>query len=209
MTWLYCGLLAIGSYLFGSLSPAILISNTAWGIDIRDHGSHNAGTTNMLRVMGWGYGVLTFVFDLIKGVLPALVGLWTGLPYGAYIAGTAAVLGHAYPVFAKFKGGKCVTTATGVLLVLNPLFTGCALVFGLIVCFATRIVSIGSLSSYVLASVAAFCIPGVELSFACLTAAYALLIILRHRENLKRLFKGEEKKLVIGRGKKEDTGKKT
>ena len=73
MNALYYVLLIAGGYLLGSLSPSIVLSRKAWGIDIRDHGSHNAGTTNMLRVMGWRYGVLTFVFDLIKGVLPALI----------------------------------------------------------------------------------------------------------------------------------------
>lgn len=204
MTWLYYALLVIGGYLFGSLSPALLISHTAWGIDIRKHGSHNAGTTNMLRVMGWRYGVLTFLLDLAKGVLPTLIGLWTGLPYAAYAAGAAATLGHAFPVFSQFKGGKCVTTGTGVLLVLNPLFTGCALAVGLAICFITRIVSIGSLGTYLLVVIAAFAIPDIPLPFALMTLGIAVLIFWRHRENIGRLIRGEEKKLVISRGHKED-----
>lgn len=203
MNALYYVLLIAGGYLLGSLSPSIVLSRKAWGIDIRDHGSHNAGTTNMLRVMGWRYGVLTFVFDLIKGVLPALIGLWTGLPYGAHAAGAAAVLGHGYPVFARFKGGKCVTTATGMLLVIQPAFVGIAMAIGIALCFITRIVSVSVLSTYLVATVLAFLLPGIPKPFAFLVLGVTILLFIRHKENIRRILRGEEKRLVVGKGKKE------
>ena len=207
MEILYYILLAVGGYLMGSLSPSILLSRKAWNIDIRDHGSHNAGTTNMLRVMGWRYGVMTFAFDLVKGILPALIGLWIGIPYGHYVAGGAAVLGHAFPLFTGFKGGKCVTTATGMLLVVQPLFVGIAMLIGIALCFITRIVSVSVLATYTIATILTFFMPTMPLQFSLLVTVVTILLYIRHKENIKRILKGEEKRLVVSKGKKDDLKK--
>ena len=202
MTALWLILLSVGSYLLGSISPSLLLSRFAWGIDIRQYGSGNAGTTNMLRVMGWKYGVATFVIDFCKGLLPTLVGLWTGIPLAPYCMSLAAALGHAYPVFSRFKGGKCVVTVAGALVALQPILVLISLAFGILICLITRIVSLGSLTGYLLALVLSFLVPSVPAMFSWTLLILTALVFLRHRENLVRIFRGEEKKLVVGSGKK-------
>jgi len=202
MTVLWLILLCIGSYLLGSVSPSLLLSRFAWGIDIRQYGSGNAGTTNMLRVMGWKYGVATFAIDFLKGLVPALVGLWVGIPMAPYCMGIAAALGHAFPVFSHFKGGKCVVTAAGALVTLQPLLALACLALGVLICFITRIVSLGSLSGYLLGLVFSFFIPSIPIAFSLMLLALTVLVFWRHRENIVRILHGEEKKLVVGSGKK-------
>lgn len=191
----YVGLLLIAviGYLLGSVSTGILYSR-ALGRDIRTQGSKNAGATNMTRVHGLAKGALTFLGDCLKGVLAALIGKWIGGQLGACVGGTFAVLGHMWPVFFGFKGGKGVATCIGIGLVTYPLFGGIAVVIGVAVMLLSRFVSLGSMLG-----LTAFAV-GVTICYGFWPIgvwgiALALLVIWRHRSNIRRLIDGNENKI--------------
>jgi glycerol-3-phosphate acyltransferase PlsY len=187
-------ILAVASYLMGSVSVAVFISRKAGGFDIREKGSGNAGSTNMLRVMGIKWGVITLLIDMAKGALPTLAGLlWAGYT-GAYVAGGAVLLGHAFPVFERFRGGKCVASSGGVLLVLHPLLTLAALAIDFAIMFASRIVSLGTIIIFILYPIGAFLVSG-PAHFGWFALGVSILVLILHRSNIRRLLYGTEKKL--------------
>ena len=147
--FIICGIvLTVVPYLLGSINFAIIISGKSYGDDVRSHGSGNAGMTNMLRTYGKKAAALTLLGDAFKAILAAIVGYYMMGMYGAYIAGFFCVLGHTFPIFFKFKGGKGVATSGMVIFMISPI-TGvfCLLTF-LVVVFGTRYVSLGSASRY-------------------------------------------------------------
>lgn len=191
------------AYLIGSINSSILISKAVSGKDIRESGSGNAGATNMLRTMGKKYAVITLILDILKGVVAILIAklavLSGGFDWGIYAAGLAAIVGHCFPVFFGFKGGKGVATGLGVLLMWNWQTGLIVLVAALIIMAVTRYVSLGSIIAAVLFAV----IEGVKLSgnipaLVCVIAVAALLVW-KHRANIVRLAKGEENKLGAGK----------
>jgi glycerol-3-phosphate acyltransferase PlsY len=195
-------LLVLGSYLAGSIPFGYLVGRSLRGRDIRRSGSGNVGATNVLRVMGWQPAVLVLLLDLAKGVLPILIGKQLALPTAWLGAmGLAAVVGHIYPIFLGFRGGKGVATGFGAFATLAPLpALGALVAFGIVVA-STRYVSLGSVTataSFPLLVLLLGCASGREplapalLGFA---AAAALLIIFQHRSNLKRIRAREERKL--------------
>lgn len=190
-------IIAIISYFIGSIPFSFLIPKYIGQVDIRKVGSGNTGTTNVVRTLGLKVGVLAFIGDFLKGVLPTLIGLMALGTKGAIIGGGLAVLGHCYPVWLKFKGGKGIATSAGVLVVLTPnvFFILLALQFAII--FATRYMSLASIISGALFPVLCMLLskPSEVVLFAALLGAF---VIYRHQANLKRLIKGEEKKLTIG-----------
>jgi glycerol-3-phosphate acyltransferase PlsY len=201
-------LFSVCGYFIGSLSPAVFLSKKVAGIDIREKGSKNAGSTNVYRVMGAKWGIINFVFDLLKGFLPTLIGLLVaraiGGAYegwlGAVLAASGVLLGHAFPVFNRFRGGKCVASMTGAMFILYPALTGIVFVYALLIIVTTRWVSLASTTSFVLipASVWVFKnLLGLTLPVQIFTTFFAALIIFLHRENIVRLFKGEESKLDL------------
>jgi glycerol-3-phosphate acyltransferase PlsY len=194
-------LLLIIAYLLGSVPFALIVSKAAKGIDIREYGSKNMGATNVLRVLGLKYGIITFALDATKagiiillfkiGVLdPAVHALWqTPLVYGL-----AAIIGHVFPIFARFKGGKAVACTSGIILMYSPVtLLVCAVVF-FSVFFVSKYVSLGSLAAAITAFITA-CVLG-DWVFAGFVGIMALIIITRHTENIKRLLKGKETKTI-------------
>lgn len=200
--------LLIGGYFIGSLSPAVILSRQVAGIDIRKKGSKNAGSTNVYRVMGAKWGIINFVIDLLKGVIPTLIGLLLARAIGgafdgwlgAVIASTGILIGHAFPIFNHFKGGKCVASMTGVMFVLFPLLTLAVFVVAIAVIITTKWVSLASVASFTFLLIAVWIfgsLLNLTLPVQIFISVFAPFIIILHRENIKRLLKGEEKKLDL------------
>ena len=177
------------SYLAGSVSPAILLGK-ARGIDIKKEGSGNAGTTNVLRVMGGKAAVITLVIDILKGTLPVLIfsALFGNDMYG-YIACIAAFLGHVFPVYYHFKGGKGVAVAFGGLLGVNPILALVCLLTVAIVTLISKRMSLGSISGAAGAIIYTIFLEKAFLPYVIIMAA---TIIIMHRGNIKRLINHEE-----------------
>jgi glycerol-3-phosphate acyltransferase PlsY len=207
-------IIAILSYLVGSIPTSIIVARKMRGIDIRQHGSGNAGGTNAFRVLGWKAGVFVIIMDMAKGLFAALV--VTRLMYGPFpfenvtpfddytvvqiIAGCAAILGHVWTVFAGFHGGKGIATAGGMLLGIAPVEVGVS--FGVFL-LVSQYVSLGSLSAAVAFPLTMFLRENVFMvnvrgynTLIFFTAGIALLIIYTHRSNIGRLLKGTENRIT-------------
>jgi len=203
---IYLSVLAlILSYLVGSIPSAVWAGRLFHGIDIREHGSGNAGATNTIRVLGWKTGVPVLVFDLAKGWLAASLPVFlNAAPPGSQqmtalqiTCGMAAIIGHVFPVFAGFRGGKGVATTFGVLLALYPLLTfSCAGIF-LVVLLISNYVSLSSMAAGIMFPVllmTVFHTPSLLLKIFSVVIAIALVVT--HRKNIGRLVRGEEKKFI-------------
>jgi len=188
-------LLLAASYLWGAIPSAYLAGKWSRGIDLREHGSGNLGATNTFRVLGAKVAAPVMVFDILKGFLPVLLfGQMTAdwrwqLAYGA-----AAIVGHVFPVYMRFKGGKGVATATGVFLALAPLAIGAAIVTWLVVLKLTRMVSAASLSGALALSLvlAVTPPPGGHHAIRWLGWAIAAFVFFSHRSNVRRIANGTE-----------------
>lgn len=194
MNWT-AALLVIAGYLLGSLSFALLLVRWRTGADIRTEGSGNAGATNVLRAHGQALGIAVALLDVAKGAAAVLlVRLVTADPRYAAAAGFAAILGHVFPLYSGFRGGKGVATAVGAFLVLAPVGTLACLAVFLVIAAATRYVSLGSVVAMALLPPAAGLLSHAPRAVVVAAAATALLIVFKHIENLKRLARGEERK---------------
>jgi glycerol-3-phosphate acyltransferase PlsY len=188
--------LVVVAYLLGSVSFAVLLVRAATGKDIRAEGSGNAGATNVLRAHGRKLALVVALLDVAKGgAAVALVRLVTADPFWAAAAGFAAILGHVFPVFYGFRGGKGVATAVGAFAVLAPLALLCSLAIFIALVAATRYVSLGSVVAMALLPPFARLFFHAPRAVVTAAAATALLVLLKHLPNLKRLARGEERKL--------------
>jgi len=212
---LYKILLVVFSYLFGSFPTAFIIYKANKGDDIRNYGSGNVGGTNVLRTAGPGLGILTIVVDILKGFIPVLI-IYLFFPssYILYILATVSVLiGHVFPVFLKFRGGKGVSTVGGMIIASCALpFSGANLILRLlpavvivltvlVIFFITRVMSIGSIIAAVISPMMFF-VCRYDKYVIIAATLWSIIVLIAHRENIKRLFKGEEKKIL--RKKKEE-----
>lgn len=184
------------AYALGNISNAYLIGKVFLKKDVRNYGSGNAGATNAIRAFGVKIGILVFLGDLLKGVAAVLIGRFIEPTYGPYIAGIFLIIGHNWPAALKFKGGKGIASSIGVMLVINPVLSLICFAVGITIAYLTKIVSIGSLIGVSIAPIVAliFFRP-LEKGFFIFTLVLSFMAIFRHRENIKRLIKGEEKKL--------------
>ncbi|MCA0172097.1 glycerol-3-phosphate 1-O-acyltransferase PlsY [Bacillus sp. RAR_GA_16] len=189
-------LICIAAYLLGSISFSYLIAKIVKKIDIRDHGSGNAGATNTLRVLGTGPAIAVLALDVIKGILAVWLGYWfSSEPIVPFLAGICAILGHNWPIFFGFRGGKGVATTIGVfatIAFLPALYAGIIAIFAIVI---TRFVSLGSLIFVVLTPAFIFLLGGNPPSYILLGTILAILSVWRHRTNVKRLYTGTESKL--------------
>ena len=194
-------LCVIAAYLLGSINFAVIFSKLFFKEDVREHGSGNAGSTNMLRTYGVKTAALTFVCDLMKGVVSALIGLFM-MPYYTgfvYISGLACLIGHAFPVYYGFKGGKCVASLAGVMLICNPpVFVLLFLVFVFTV-LLSHYISLGSVLcalAFPLAnSFMPFYVSPAPPVGIIVSLVMAILVIALHRKNIVRLWEGTESKV--------------
>ena len=198
------------AYLLGSVPTAVWAGKIFHGIDVRDHGSGNAGATNTIRVLGWKTGVPVLLIDLAKGwaaaMLPVLFN--PGAPESALltnlkiVTGVAAITGHIFPVFANFRGGKGVAAMFGVLLAIHPAVTLTCIGIFLIVFVITGIVSVSSMIAGIAFPVLLLTVFNTpSIIFKIFSVLVAVGLLLTHRKNIKRLLKGEEKKLFKRKGK--------
>jgi acyl phosphate:glycerol-3-phosphate acyltransferase len=193
----------LASYLLGSIPFSVLVGYAFAHVDVRTHGSGNAGATNVYRVAGPVAAVVAGLLDVSKGAVPVLVAKYI-FPENDWLplaSGFAAMIGHIYPVFAGFKGGKGVNTLLGVFLVLLPLEIGvCLAIFGIVFAL-TRIVSLSSIMAGVSLSLIVLIEKylmrkNVPLLIVSACIAVTLLLLFTHRANIRRLIKGEEKQLT-------------
>jgi glycerol-3-phosphate acyltransferase PlsY len=192
MTWLLVGLFIIIAYLIGSISSAILLCKLLKLPDPRTFGSNNPGATNVLRLGNKWLAIVVLVFDVIKGGLPVWAAYHLGIePWFLGIIGVAGCLGHMYPLFFGYKGGKAVATALGVLLPIGFSLGGLLIVTWFLVAKATRY---SSLASIVTVSLAPFYTWFIKPLYVYPVLMLSVLIIFRHRANLIRLFNGTENK---------------
>lgn len=191
--------LLIISYLIGAI-PFGLIMGKIKGIDLRQHGSKNLGATNAVRVLGKPLGITVFILDFLKGATPvwiacSLLGRVESLPW-IVGCGFAAIMGHVFPIYLKFKGGKGVATSAGVLVGLAPAVLGIALVIWGVVFFISRMVSAASIvATLAAAGLQIYLSPapfGSDAPVTGLLILVALIIVWRHRSNVVRIIKGEE-----------------
>lgn len=207
----YYIIMGIIAYLIGSVNFSILISKKTAGFDIREKGSGNAGTTNMLRTMGKGAALITLILDILKGVVTIWISIfYSFLLYKLFninlnaaflvqIAGIFVILGHTFPIYFGFKGGKGVATTLGILLVTNWHIGLICLVFALVLIAITKMVSVGALAASILFPVLtifsdqiSFIKPGNYIIYSILIA---IIVCFNHRTNIQRLMNGTENKI--------------
>jgi glycerol-3-phosphate acyltransferase PlsY len=201
-------LLIVVAYLIGSIPTAVWVSKKFFGIDIRDYGSGNAGATNTYRVLGAKWGTLVMIIDMLKGVLAT--SLYILLPF--YVVpihdwdrtnlmiglGLAAVVGHIFPFWAGFRGGKGVATLFGMIVAIQPLVAVCCVGVFALVLYLTRFVSLSSILSGVSFAVFILFIFNDDVTlYRVFSVAVALLIILTHQKNINRLLNGTESKVPL------------
>jgi len=184
-------------YFIGNIAFSYLAGKALKNIDIREHGSGNAGATNTFRVLGAKAGVIVFACDILKGMLAVCIGLWlTGTRLGGMLSGAAAILGHNWPVILNFKGGKGIASSFGLILVLFPKIGVILFVIAVAVIFISHYVSLGSISAAVLFPVF-LVIFGEPWEICLIGTVLALIAVLRHKDNIIRLSKGEENKFSL------------
>lgn len=193
-TTIVAQMIVIGTaYLIGSIPTGLLLGK-AYGIDVRKEGSGNIGATNLYRTVGRKVGIITLIGDCLKGLLPVVIVKASSLPpeLAAWV-GLAAFCGHVFSVFLKFRGGKGVATALGVFLALAPLAVAIAIALFAGMMFLWRYVSLASISAAAVMPLAVFFLGG-DRSLIMVTLIIALIVIVRHHENISRLLSGSENK---------------
>jgi len=184
------------AYLCGSIPFGLIVGKLFYGVDVRDHGSGNVGTTNVFRVLGKKAGAAVMVLDILKGWLPAFVAAQLFSPWAAIFIAAAPVLGHMYSIFLKGKGGKGIATGAGVVLALVPLAFAIIFTTWLVLIVVTRYVSVASLVAAALVPVLTIAF-GEPLPYKIAGVLVAILVWWAHRGNIQRLLAGEEHRVRL------------
>ena len=203
-------ILVILAYLIGSIPTAVWVSKSIFDIDIRDYGSGNAGATNTFRVLGSKWGSLVMFVDVLKGVIAT--SLYIFIPFYLtdelartnlmILLGITAVLGHIFPIWANFKGGKGVATLLGMALAIQPIVAFICLGIFIVTLITTRFVSLSSmLASVAFMVLILFIFHEKETTYRLFAILVALMVIVTHQKNISRLFKGTESKVPIFKNK--------
>ena len=199
--------IGIVAYLIGSVNFSVLISKKMAGFDVRTKGSGNAGTTNVLRTVGKKAAAITLLADILKGVVSVIIAIILGAIASnsdkallVQIAGIAVILGHTFPIFFEFKGGKGVATSLGILLITNWQIGLICLVFAIVLMIITKIVSVGSIGAAILFPVLTMFISENYIvtegsGYFVFSVIVALIVAFNHRANIKRLIEGKENKI--------------
>ena len=197
--------MAIIAYAIGSVNFSVIFSRKFAGFDVREKGSGNAGTTNMLRTVGKKAAIITLVCDILKGVVSILISILIGniakdvdKAILVQIAGFCAVLGHTFPIFFEFRGGKGVATCLGILLLTNWKIGLICLTFGVLLIAITRMVSLGSIMAAILYPILTIFIHEnyiVDGNYVIFGILLGLFVVFNHRKNLQRIIRGTENKI--------------
>ena len=203
--WVPILIVVLVAYLLGSIPSSVWIGKIFYGIDVREHGSGNAGTTNTIRILGYKAGIPVFIIDALKGwfavfLTKIVFGYFPTIEmpeYMSFVAAVAVVLGHIFPVFAGFRGGKGVATLLGVGFGLIPIPALIALGIFMVVLFSFGYVSLASITAAVtLPFVTYFFVMPEHILLLLLTVAVAIFVPITHRQNIKRLLSGTENKFL-------------
>ncbi len=182
-------------YLIGSIPWAYIITKRFKNIDITKKGSGNLGSTNVYRTSGIKIALVVYILDMLKGLLPILIGNYYNMTDVGVLASLAAVIGHCYSPFMNFKGGKGVAVSSGLILGINVYMFIILVIIQFGILFITKIMSVASISSAILFPVFTYYLYGSSVKFY-VALFVGIFVIYKHRENIKRLIKGEEKKLI-------------
>ena len=201
-------IIAIIAYAIGSINFSVIISRKYAGFDVREKGSGNAGTTNMLRSVGKKAAAITLICDILKGVISILIAVIIGKIVKnadkallVQIAGIAVVIGHTFPIFFEFKGGKGVATSLGVLLMTNWQLGLICLIFAIVIMACPKMVSMGSVGAAILFPILTlfisnhFIVEASGFKYLFYSIILAAIVAFNHRENIKRILNGTENKL--------------
>lgn len=185
--------LLIAAYLIGSIPTALWVGKVLFKVDIREHGSQNPGATNTVRVLGKRAGLMVLIVDVSKGALAALIPTFFETSIDPLTFGLIAVVGHCFPIFAHFRGGKAIATTAGALLVANPWMLLAAYVTFFAVIFSTKYVFLGSISVGVALFIFSLFEPGYK--HEIIFSAFILFLIFLHRSNIRNFLRHEEPKV--------------
>lgn len=199
-------LLILIAYLLGSIQTGLWIGKLFFHTNLREHGSGNTGTTNTFRVLGKTAGAITFLVDMFKGTLAVLLPIWLGVTeVSPLIIGFFAIIGHVFPIFAGFKGGKAVATSAGVLLGFAPLYCVFLLLVFALTLYLTSMISFSSVTAAIVGLITLavfpaihFLLDGYDLIFTGVLTIMALIIIFRHTENMGRIRRHQENLVPFG-----------
>ncbi|HET8574499.1 MAG TPA: glycerol-3-phosphate 1-O-acyltransferase PlsY [Edaphocola sp.] len=205
-------LLVVIAYLLGSIPTSVWVSKKVYGIDIRDYGSGNAGTTNTFRILGKGAGIAVFIVDVLKGWAAVEISRFSQYTWGGeaivnlqIILGLCAVIGHIFPIWARFRGGKGIATLFGMILAIHPVVALSLVGVFVFMLFLTRYVSLSSIAASVafpLLILFIFKDQATEVSYKVFAIATACMVVLTHHKNIGRLLAGNESKVHILKKKK-------
>lgn len=186
-------ILFILAYLLGSIPSGLIVGKVGYGIDIREHGSGNLGGTNSFRILGVKAGLIVTISDILKGTLAASLPVLLNVDLHPLLVGIFAVIGHTYPIFAKFKGGKAVATSAGLLLFSNPIMFITLIAFFFLALFITKYVSLSSMLAGIYGIV--YSLFTKDIPLIIIISLLTIFVIYRHRANIKRIINKTEPKV--------------
>lgn len=188
-------LAGIISYLIGSFSSAYVLGKLVKKVDIRTYGSGNAGATNAVRLMGKKFGILCFLLDFSKGIIASFIGIKIAGYNGGLVGAVCAVIGHNWPVYFGFKGGKGVSTTVGTIAVLNFPTALVSVAIGVLTGIVSKYVSLGSIVFFLITPLVNILMGNKNRNYLITTTILGVIGIYKHRENIKRLISGTENKM--------------
>ncbi|MFC4557240.1 glycerol-3-phosphate 1-O-acyltransferase PlsY [Virgibacillus kekensis] len=184
---------AIIAYLLGSIPSGVIVGKVGYNIDIREHGSGNLGATNTFRILGIKAGIIVTLADILKGTAATVVPLFFDAEVSRLIIGLFAVLGHTYPIFAKFRGGKAVATSGGILLGVNPLLFAIMITSFIVTLYISKYVSLSSIITGIIAVIVSIIFQ--DTGLIIVTSLLAAFVLYRHSDNIKRIRNKTEPKI--------------
>lgn len=185
---------ALIAYLLGSIPSALIVGKIGYNIDIREEGSGNPGATNAFRVLGVKAGSIVVLADILKGTIATLLPLFFDVEISRLLIGIFAVLGHTYPVFARFRGGKAVATSGGIILGVSPLLFIVMVISFLTSLYISKYVSLSSMITGIISIIVSLFLKNIGLII--IVSVLTIFVFYRHRENIKRIRKGTEPKIT-------------